>query len=83
MKKVYSKPEVMFESFALSTSIAGCAFETNLPSLEASCGYVTTGGFGTITVFVSEPNCTYVPPNGEYGNICYHNPTAENGLFGS
>lgn len=82
MKKAYSKPEIMFENFSLSTNIAaGCEHTTSLPSYEASCAYISSG-FGE-KIFVSAPNCEVTAPNGEYGNICYHNPSYENNLFNS
>ena len=40
MKKLYSKPEIIFESFTLSTNIAAnCELKTALPSSTEACGY--------------------------------------------
>ena len=83
MKKEYSKPIVVFESFSLSTNIAGdCEHKTKLPSADTQygCGYQIRGAI----VFVSEvQGCTYHEPDGEYNGICYHVPTVESNLFNS
>lgn len=70
MKKAYSKPEIVFESFSLSQNIAaGCEYtDPKDPDLE-----FTGLGFA----FTSEANCSYQVPNqvggdGEYNGICYH-----------
>ena len=84
MKKVYMKPEIMFESFTLSTNIAGdCEVKTWLPS-NNSCGL----DFSGVTVFMTGMNgCTDIQidsegGDGEWNNICYHVPYGEN-LFNS
>ena len=39
MRKAYSKPQIMFEDFTLSTNIAaGCEVKTNTPS-QMQCAY--------------------------------------------
>ena len=73
MKKNYSKPEIVFESFKLSTSIAGnCAegFQTNSSTLE-SCEYNHNGMiiFGStnndcVTFKHDEETCYQVPVEG-------------------
>lgn len=83
MKKTYSKPEIMFENFSLSTNIAaGCELTTNLPSVN-ECGYPTRGG----NVFlVTITGCTYTPPEDSddmYNGFCYHTPAETNNLFSS
>ena len=85
MKKTYTKPEIMFEDFTLSTNIAsGCEVKTRTPS-ENQCGVNASG----INVFIEGmTGCEGfpVPDNGggdgEFGNICYHVPYGEN-LFTS
>lgn len=85
MKKTYTKPQICFESFAMSTNIAGsCELDTPLPSSAESCGYPIRGG----VVFVEGTQCTYVPPKDSDGNVthngfCYHVPTEYNNLFNS
>lgn len=70
MKKVYSKPEIVFESFILSQSIAaGCEYtDPNHVDL-----YMNGKGFA----FTTEANCAYKVTNqaggdGEFNGICYH-----------
>ena len=84
MKKVYSKPIVVFEDFTLSTNIAGdCEHKTNTPSIN-QCGVNASG----INVFMTGmQGCEDFPVgtpggDGEFGNICYHVPYGEN-LFNS
>ncbi len=80
MKKTYTKPEIRFESFAMSTSIAvGCDLITPLPSSEGSCGYPTRGG----VVFLEGTQCTTYPQNGLYNGFCYHVPVETSNLFNS
>lgn len=85
MKKVYSKPEIMFEDFTLSTNIAGdCEAKTNLQSND-SCGMNYSG----LTVFMVEMDgCTgiqvqYEGGDGIYNGICYHVLTGDKNLFNS
>lgn len=70
MKKVYSKPDIIFESFSLSQNIAASCEYTDPkdPSL-----YMTGKGFA----FTNESNCQYQVPDqaggdGEFNGICYH-----------
>lgn len=84
MKKVYTKPEIMFEDFTLSTSIASCGFEaTHDTSLgKWGCkGYQLRSGD---IVFMAEYNgCVTVEADGDYNGYCYHVPTISLNLFGS
>ena len=81
MKKVYSKPQIMFESFTLSTNIAaGCEFKTNTPSAR-QCGY-GEDIFG-VSIFVDGiTDCKAKYPDG-YNGLCYHVPTETTNLFNS
>lgn len=81
MKKTYVKPEVYFESFELSTSIAtGCEYKTDHAMNQ--CVYDIAGGRN---VFVDEnTNCKDVKvPGGSYGSVCYHVPAETSNLFTS
>ena len=81
MKKPYAKPDILFEDFSLSTSIATCEVKTNLYT-NNSCGV----DFGGDIIFVPPINgCTQkvddkVPP---YDQICYHHPTDTSNMFNS
>lgn len=88
MKKMYSKPEIVFENFAISTNIAGdCEVPfVNNPS-KGSCAVTGTGG---IAVFDSQVGAVCVFKPGEvgydddyYDQLCYHVPTEYNNLFNS
>ena len=81
MKKIYSKPEIMFESFTLSENIAGdCDTRIN-NSTEDVCAYITRTG---LNVFMSSINaCTTHEDDGDYNGICYHNPIDTKNLFHS
>ena len=74
-KKQYVKPELYFENFELSTSIAACAYTDVTLSDGNQCAYETTGG----TIFSTSPNpCAYEPNE---GGICYDIPTANQNIF--
>lgn len=84
MKKMYFKPQIAFESFELSTNIAGdCEVKTWTPS-QGNCAYkVDAGAFGTINVFLDTiAACTTHPSDGAYDEICYDVPYGDN-LFNS
>ena len=75
MKKVYSKPDIAFEDFTVSTSVAaGCENATNTPS-SGTCGLE----FGSYTIFLDTVSaCTgegviqSSGGDGEYNGYCYH-----------
>ena len=79
MKKHYEAPEILFEDFALSSSIsAGCEFKTDTKS-EGDCGYPTRGG----VVFTSTvTGCKYHEPDIN-DSLCYHVPTEYTNIFNS
>ena len=80
MKKVYTKPEILFENFAVCTNIAtgGCRF-TSVTSGEdmIGCGYVDQR-YPNKKIFTSALACTTVEDDGEYNGICYNTPTDYN-----
>ena len=83
MKKTYTKPEISFESFLMSTNIAGdCNVKTDTKG-NMDCGLYFTG-FGM--VFMTGINgCTglEVEVDGSFNGICYHVPTEKTDLFNS
>lgn len=83
MKKVYSKPEIVFEDFTLSTSIAGgCEIRTNTPSAGA-CGYPYEGGGGQ-TLFTNAVGDCQIKMDDDVNNgFCYHVPIDSNNIFNS
>lgn len=79
MKKSYVKPQVLFESFQLSASIA------------AGCAYITNAAYGVCpSVFdkenhysiFTEGTCTYYPPNAK-DQVCEHVPSDATRAFSS
>jgi hypothetical protein len=82
MRKTYTKPQIMFENFTLSTNIAGpCEHVTKLPS-ALQCPYEDPEL--EVNVFVERANgCSYTVASGEHNGICYHIPSENYNLFGS
>lgn len=84
MKKAYSKPDIVFEDFSLSTNIAaGC--EEN-PSAFSSgtqpCGVKWAAGVYIFTDEIDGCNRKLVDgQQGEYNGLCYHNPTSNYNVF--
>lgn len=78
MKKTYTKPEILFENFVMSTSIATCEYQIGSPEL-----YVPNLGI----LFTQKENCGYTPEmtggDGGYAGICYHVVTNGVNVFGS
>lgn len=80
MKKTYSKPDIMFESFSLCTNVAaGCEFKTPLPQ-SGGCG---VRYFNSIIFQNAEQGCNKGPENTPYDTVCYHQPLETNNLFTS
>lgn len=81
MKKNYSKPDILFESFSLSTSVAaGCAVITPLPQID-QCGLPR---FYNWILFHNEiQGCNRTPTTNDGDGICYHPPTEQTNLFSS
>ena len=83
MKKQYTAPEIFFEDFTLSQSIAGgCEVISNNHSAN-SCGI----DWGRFVVFNADLGnvCDRTPADtgGKYDGLCYHVPTDANNLFNS
>ena len=82
MKKNYSTPDIMFESFSLSTDIAGnCARPTNTP-VQGKCALIYAGR----PLFVSGVDqCIFPIEDGsaQFNGICYYVPTNSTNLFNS
>ena len=79
MKLAYEAPEIIYEDFSLSTSIAaGCEFKTQLQA-ENVCGYMMEGD----VVFAADiSGCKYTPAEDE-DTICYHNPSDLRNIYTS
>ena len=84
MKKIYTKPGIVFDSFSLSTNIASC----DIPFTHAQniCGIPDSWGVTTIfTLDVSGSDCDVSGDDNTTTNdgLCYHVPTAGYTLFSS
>lgn len=80
MKKIYSKPEIVFESFSLCQNIAaGCEIRTNTPS-QMQCAY-GENDFGTPLFLQGVSACKVTTQENE--TLCYHIPTEGNNIFNS
>lgn len=81
MKKAYVKPELYFENFELSTSIAaGCEQLIN-NSTRGSCALILANGRNVFLDTVAD--CTTKQADGVNGYACYHVPVTTNNLFNS
>ena len=84
MKKEYVKPEIVFESFKLSTNIAGaCVHKGNAADVN-TCDFDT--GVGVIfvnPVACSEKDGEFCVPDGSYMGYCYDVPNADSRVFAS
>ena len=84
MKKLYSKPEIAYEDFTPSTSIAaGCEKIANMS--ENSCGILLPDmGFSIFLEGVGACKDYPIADGSEkLDGVCYHNPYGENNVFNS
>ena len=89
MKKKYSAPVILFESFQMSTNIAGgceAQAQTHGSYSEAGCGYLlgTEIVFGTdLTGCQGGDRYRQVAPNTGFDSVCYHVPSENSNIFNS
>lgn len=86
MKKVYTAPEILFESFVMSTNIAGdCESIVGNPT-KGTCAVI---GTGNQAIFGGDVDaCDFTPEsmggsNDMWDGFCYHVPTEKYTLFNS
>lgn len=89
MKREYTKPFVVFESFSMSTNIAGDCETPYVNNIaKGTCAVLGTGGIAVFNSSVGAA-CKYTPVQmggssmDEYNGLCYYNPTEYNNLFNS
>lgn len=86
MKKAYSRPDIIFEDFSLSTSIAaGCTATLDNPT-ENVCGlkFDNTTVFLDAVYYCQTANGGTPVDDGKVGDgVCYHVPETTNNLFNS
>ena len=83
MKKIYIKPDIIFEDFALVTSIATCEVTISNQSVD-TCAYIVQDPIKPIKYHVFDEGlsvCETYPQEGEYNGLCYHNPSESYNLF--
>lgn len=80
MKKIYSKPEIMFDSFTLTTNIAAGCGNRITTLAEGACG-IELPGVGV--VFLDNVAGCKDNPIAEDDMYCYHVPTENTKLFNS
>lgn len=75
MKKTYTKPEIMFEDFTLTSNIAAsCTVKTYTPS-SGECAYIVPDEFlGDIYYFTDDVNACKTKEADGFNGICYHAP---------
>lgn len=81
MKKEYTKPDVVFESFSLSSSVTlNCEKKVNFA--VNVCGRIPISP--GVYVFTAEmTGCTTGYKYEQYNGVCYHNPLETNNMFNS
>ncbi len=88
MKKKYSRPDIAFESFSLSTSIAGnCELKTDTKG-GGECSYPMDGlGNLFLTTMEACNGAGNTPITDEqsltFNGFCYHVPVENSNLFNS
>ena len=80
MKKQYVKPELYFESFELSTSIATCDFKSN--AAGNVCAIDLGFGEGNAVYMDIKNGCGRQPDPGNT-KYCYNPPAAGSAVFSS
>ena len=85
MKRVYSAPDIFFDSFALNENIASANSncDRNVTTMYSNiCGL----WYGEKYVFtIAASGCDFKAQDGSpfFDGLCYHIPTADNRLFNS
>ena len=80
MKKKYQTPQILFESFTLSSSVAAGCGVISKPSAAYVCP-VEDPEFG-FTIFSDTNVCDYTSPDA-YDRVCYNVPLENNSVFTS
>lgn len=86
MKKTYTKPEISFESFLMSTNVASTCEEIIDNQGRGVCALLGSGGVQVFTDKIL--NCLDYPadfgePEDQYNGFCYHVPVDDSNLFNS
>jgi hypothetical protein len=79
MKKHYEKPDIMFDNFTMSESVANCEVRSNFG--QGTCGVEMTESLTMFTNTVDVCNIKY--QDGEYDRLCYDVPMDSYNVFRS
>lgn len=90
LKKIYSKPDIVFDDFKMCANIAWCAKPVNF--YRGTCGIEMTGGitvFGSSASGIDDSVCNFDVDemfgvdivNEDWNGLCYHVPTADGSMF--
>ncbi len=74
MKRKYTKAQIIFESFELSSNIAACGY------IQDSSGVITDAETGLVILSQTTAGCVVKVPGGNDA-LCYDVPTAGVNLF--
>lgn len=86
MKKLYTAPQILFESFSMSTNIAGDCESIIDTQAKGTCAVLSSGN---IAIFDGSVSACFFTPEGmgqakdTWDGFCYHVPTEYNNLFNS
>ena len=81
MKKTYSKPDILFDNFTMTTSIAACEVEATFS--RGVCGVEMTNSMTIFTDAVNGCNWKVEDADASFDFLCYHVPSDNNNVFGS
>ena len=80
MKKRYEKPDIMFDNFTMSESVARCEEKANFA--RGVCG-VEMGPNWIMFTDELGSSCNFIQKDLEYNGLCYHVPYDSNNVFNS
>ena len=80
MKKIYHKPDLFYENFALLESIAGCDLKSNFNEATGCLAVWNDRMEGWLFTDATQ-NCTVFSQKDD--SICYGNPTPGYAVFSS
>ena len=92
MKKKYIKPEILFEDFTLSTSVASCATESMIKVMaDNTCGFydeylkvvVISGETSGCPTTSKRDGYRVAGTPGENDGVCYHVPIEAYNMWNS
>lgn len=79
MKKTYTKPDILFDCFSMSETIASCEVQANFQ--KGTCGVMLTEAIVLFSNGIEM--CSWPVEDAEYNGLCYHVPVESNNVFNS